>query len=51
LSASRLWADDGSAGFSRAEDFAAKALNARYFAGRADGSMLRGGGHLMRATV
>ena len=39
------------AGFSRAEDFAAAVLNARYFAGRADGSMLRGSGHLMRATV
>lgn len=38
-------------GFSGAEDFAAAALNARYLDGRADGLMLRGSGHLMRAAV
>lgn len=38
-------------GFSRAEDFDAAALNARYFAGRSDGLALKGAGHLMRAEV
>jgi methyltransferase (TIGR00027 family) len=38
-------------GFSKAEDFDAAALNARYFAGRSDGLALKGAGHLMRAEV
>jgi methyltransferase (TIGR00027 family) len=38
-------------GFSSAEDFGAAALNARYFAERADGLALKGAGHLMRARV
>jgi O-methyltransferase involved in polyketide biosynthesis len=38
-------------GFSRVGDFDAAALNARYFANRKDGLMLKGAGHLMRAEV
>jgi O-methyltransferase involved in polyketide biosynthesis len=38
-------------GFSKAEDFDAAALNARYFADRSDGLALKGAGHLMRAEV
>lgn len=38
-------------GYSHVEDFGAAALNARYFAGRADGLHLRGRAHLMRARV
>jgi len=38
-------------GFSYIEDLGAGALNARYFAGRADGLHLRGHAHLMRARV
>ncbi|HEY1838429.1 MAG TPA: class I SAM-dependent methyltransferase [Rhizomicrobium sp.] len=38
-------------GFSLAEDWDTDTLNARYFAGRADGLKLRGRAHLMRARV
>lgn len=39
------------AGFARVDDFDTTALNARYFAGRADGLKLRGRAHLVRALV
>jgi len=38
-------------GFSAVEDFDSAALNALYFAGRADGLKLTGRGHLVRARV
>jgi O-methyltransferase involved in polyketide biosynthesis len=38
-------------GFSDAEDFNSRSLNARYFRGRDDGLELRGAGHLLRARV
>jgi methyltransferase (TIGR00027 family) len=38
-------------GFSQIEDLDAAALNARYFAGRADGLGLRGRAHMVRAKV
>ncbi len=38
-------------GFSRIEDLDAAALNARYFAGRADGLCVRGRLHMIRAEV
>ncbi len=43
--------DVAAMGFSRVEDFDSAALNARYFAHRADGLKLKGRGHLMRARV
>lgn len=39
------------AGFTRLEDVGIEALNARYFAGRADGLTGRGAGHVLSATV
>jgi methyltransferase (TIGR00027 family) len=38
-------------GYSEARDYDATALNALYFHNRSDGLLLRGRGHLMRATV
>lgn len=43
--------ETGQLGFSVVENLGAKALNERYFADRADGLLLRGRGHLMRAVV
>jgi O-methyltransferase involved in polyketide biosynthesis len=38
-------------GFSRLEDLGGEAMNARYFAGRADGLKFGPSAHVMRATV
>jgi methyltransferase (TIGR00027 family) len=43
--------DVAGVGFSHADDFDTDMLNARYFANRADGLMLRGRAHLVRARV
>lgn len=49
--ASELASEILSLGYSRAEDFDAAALNARYLAGMNEANRLLGGGHIMRAIV
>ncbi len=46
-----LVSDLARAGFGDIEDLNAAAINARYFAGRADGLAVSGGGHLLHARV